>query len=90
LTAWRNDDTSSIIKTVALVALLANANVLVKEFTLRTDLAADSLGVEVVVLRARETISSVPSSAAEEVIESSQDFRALIDQCLELGARGHW
>lgn len=50
LTAWRNDGTSSIIKPVAFVALLANADVLVEEFTLRTHLAADSFGVEVVVL----------------------------------------
>ena len=50
LLVWRDDLAGAIVEAESSVALLANANVLVEELTLRGDLAADAIGVEVVVL----------------------------------------
>jgi hypothetical protein len=52
LLAWSDDLASSIVESVPFIALLADTHILVEQFALGTDLAADALDVEKVVLGA--------------------------------------
>jgi len=47
---WSDDFACSVEQVVTLVALLADSNVLVEEFTLGRNLAADAFYIEVVVI----------------------------------------
>lgn len=52
LLAWSDDLASSIVESVPFIALLTDTHILVEQFALGTDLAADALDVEKVVLGA--------------------------------------
>ena len=64
-----DDAADAIIESVSFIALLADADVLVEDFALRINFAADSFGVEVVVDRALDAVCSFPFSASEMVVQ---------------------
>lgn len=84
------EDAGSVADGVALVALFADADVDVEKFALRFDLAAGAIGVEIVAVCAFEASRAVPLSAAEMIIEDSQQLGVAVDQSLQFCARGSW
>lgn len=76
----RGDDfTSTVVESVAFVALFADAHVLVEEFALRAYLAANPLGVEEEVLGALEADCAIPLGTSKVVIESSKELGVVVD-----------
>lgn len=63
---------STVVESIALIALLADSYILIEESALRTHLAADAFDVEEEVLCALETDGAIPLGASEVVIESSE------------------
>jgi hypothetical protein len=64
-----DDDTSTVVKGVSLVAVLTDANILVEQFALRVNFAANAIHVEVVVNRASNTGGSIPLCTSEVIIK---------------------
>ena len=88
LVSESSDGAGTIDQTVALVALFADADVLVEQPALGVHFAASSVDVEVESDRAGKTGVTVPLCAAEVIVEGHQDGWVVGDQILHL--LGRW
>jgi hypothetical protein len=79
-----SEHAAAIIDSIAFIALLTNAHILIEQLALRADLAAHSFRVEEVVLRAPEAGVTIPLGAPEVVVQHSQKARVGLNQSLQL------
>jgi hypothetical protein len=72
-----NSDTFSIDNTISFITGFTNSNSSVEIPTLRMYFAANSVFIEIVMVRTLDTDSVVPSFAAKVIIEDFDKFRVL-------------
>ena len=75
---------NSIVESISLITLFADANVLVEDFALRVNFATDSFGIEVVVDWAFYAVGSFPLCTSEMVVKDVKCGGVVGDEGLDL------